>query len=127
MAKIFASGTTLALLLMLVLAGAANAAERRTDRLRPSDPAASTELSSADYYYGHRHHYYAHRTYGHPYYSHLRTWGPYQGYYPYAGYSGYPYWGYPYWGCSLCGGYRPWFWAYPIASVGFGSGPRWWW
>jgi|SRR5215471_11782932 len=114
MAKIFAGGATLALLLMFVLPGAANAAERHTSGLRP----ATTELSSNGRYYGH-HHYYRPHTYGY------RYWGPYRGYYPYAGYSGYPYWGYPYWGCSLCGGYRPWFWAYPTASIG--PGPRWWW
>jgi hypothetical protein len=121
MRKIFVSAATLALLFMFLLPSASNAAERRPNGVRPSDAAAATELSSNGRYYGHQ------RYYGHHYYGRYRYWGPQPDYYPYAGYSGYPYWGYPYWGCSLCGGYyRPWFWAYPTASIG-GSGPRWWW
>jgi|SRR5215471_19224733 len=85
MSKMFAGGATLGLGLLLMLAspGAANAAERRADGLRPNNPTAPTEFSSADRYYGHR---YAVRRAFDP-----ASWGPGFGYYWQPLYGFYPY------------------------------------
>ena len=124
MSKIFASGATLGVLLMLALPGAANAAERRADGLRSHGPAAQTEFSSVRRWCWHH---YCGRRFGA-----WRAWGPRYRWWPGSGYfwrprfAYYPYWYprysysayfYPYW--------RPWY--RPYAAVGFGYGARWWW
>src|SRR5262245_55542009 len=128
MSKILASMPAIALAAVLALP--ANAAERRAVGLKSNDPAAQTEFSSV-YRSGYR-------RYGWGGYGVRRAWwGPRYGYYgwgrpwrygyygwrrPWLGgyYGGY---GYPYYG----GYYRPWYRPFPVVSIGFGFGPRWWW
>jgi hypothetical protein len=109
MSKIFASGATLGVLLMLALPGAANAAERRADGLRSHGPAAQTEFSSADRYYANR--YVVRRPFD------PASWGPGFGYYWQPLYGFYPYYAayyYPnrpaYYGPSRVGVVPAWGW-----------------